>query len=46
MIFRHKATRLYEKGLAATIKTLEDEIKALESNKPALVIPAPAKELN
>ena len=36
----------YEEGLEATIKTIKDEIKALESNKPALVIPAPAKELN
>ena len=36
----------YEEGLAATIKTIKDEIKALESNKPALVIPSQAKELN
>lgn len=36
----------YEEGLEATIKTIKDEIKALESNKPALVIPSQAKELN
>jgi hypothetical protein len=36
----------YEEGLAATIKTIKDEIKELESKKPALVIPSQAKELN
>ena len=36
----------YEEGLEATIKTIKDEIKALESNKPALVIPSQVKELN
>jgi len=36
----------FEEGIAATVKTIKDEIKELESNKPALVIPSQAKELN
>jgi hypothetical protein len=36
----------FEEGLPATIKTIKDEIKALESKKPALLIPSQVKELN
>jgi len=36
----------FEEGLAATIRTIKDEIKALESNKPALGIPSQVRELN
>jgi hypothetical protein len=36
----------FEEGLTATIKTINDEIKALESKRPALVIPSQIKELN
>lgn len=36
----------FEEGLAATKRTIKDEIKALESNKPALGIPSQVRELN